>query len=97
MLFRSPKFAEITRDLALTCDAAITCAAIEKEIYSACKYVTGVNLFDVYVGEQIGKGKKSMAFKLTFTPKDEPIENKIDGFVKKILNNLKFKLDITLR
>ncbi len=92
-----PKFAEITRDLALTCDAAITCAAIEKEIYSACKYVTGVNLFDVYVGEQIGKGKKSMAFKLTFTPKDEPIENKIDGFVKKILNNLKFKLDITLR
>ena len=92
-----PKFAEITRDLALTCDAAITCAAIEKEIYSACKYVTGVNRFVVYVGVQSGKGKKSMAFKLTFTPKDEPIENKIDGFVKKILNNLKFKLDITLR
>lgn len=91
------KYAEVTRDLALICNANTTCAEIEKEIYSACKYVTAVKLFDVYVGEQVGKGKKSMAFNITFTPKEEPIENKIDGFVKKILGNLKFKLDITLR
>ena len=38
-----------------------------------------------------------MAFKVTFTPKDEPIEERVDGFVKKILNNLKFKLNIVLR
>lgn len=91
------KYAEVTRDLALTCAKELTCAEIEKEIYSACKYVTNVRLFDVYAGEQIGKDKKSMAFKITFTPKDEPIENKIDGFVKKILGNLKFKLGIELR
>ena len=91
------KHAEITRDLALTCDKAITCAEVEKEIYSACKYVTDVKLFDVYIGEQIENGKKSMAFTITFTPKDEPIEDKVDGFVKKILNNLKFKLNIVLR
>ena len=92
-----PKFAEVTRDLALTCNRETTCAEIKNEIYGACKYVSNVCLFDVYSGEQIEKGKKSMAFKITFTPKDEPIENKIDGFVKKILSNLKFKLDITLR
>lgn len=92
-----PKFTEVSRDLALTCETGITCAEIEKEIYSACKYVTDVRLFDVYAGEQIGSGKKSMAFKITFTPKDGPIDDKIDGFVKKILNNLKFKLNITLR
>ena len=91
------KHAEVTRDLALTCDKAITCAEVEKEIYSACKYVTDVKLFDVYIGEQIENGKKSMAFTITFTPKDEPIEDKVDGFVKKILNNLKFKLNIVLR
>ena len=83
--------------MALTCSVATTCAEIEKEIYAACKYVSNVKLFDVYIGEQIETGKKSMAFTVTFTPKDEPIENKIDGFVKKILANLKFKLDITLR
>ena len=91
------KFAEVTRDLALTCDRAVTCADIENEIYAACKFVTDVRLFDVYIGEQIEKGKKSMAFKVTFTPKDEPIEERVDGFVKKILNNLKFKLNIVLR
>ena len=92
-----PKFTEYTRDLALVCDKGITAGQIEKEIYSACKYVTDVHLFDIYVGEQIGKDKKSMAFKVTFTPKDEAIDDKVDGFVKKILNNLKFKLNITLR
>jgi len=91
------KFPTVSRDLALTCDINTTCAQIEKEIYAACKFVTEVKLFDVYIGEQVESGKKSMAFKITFTPNDEPIENKIDGFVKKILNNLKFKLDITLR
>lgn len=92
-----PKFAEYSRDLALICDLGVTSGAIEKEIYSACKYVTDVHLFDIYAGEQIEKNKKSMAFKITFTPKDEPIDDKVDGFVKKILNNLKFKMNITLR
>lgn len=92
-----PKFTEYVRDLALVCDIGITSGEIEKEIYSACKYVTDATLFDIYVGEQIEKNKKSMAFKVTFTPKDEPIDDKVDGFVKKILNNLKFKLGITLR
>ncbi len=92
-----PKFTEFTRDLALVCDCSISSGEIEKEIYSACKYVSDVHLFDIYAGEQIGKDKKSMAYSVTFTPKDEPIDDKIDGFVKKILNNLKFKLNITLR
>ena len=93
-----PKFAEIERDLALLADSEVTCAQIEKEIFNACKYVTEVNLFDVYVGNQIESGKKSMAFNLTFTPADEPLSNeKIDGFVKKILSNLKFRLNATLR
>ena len=46
-------------------------------------------------------GKKSMAFTLTFTP-DESAEKAftpevLDGFVKKILGNLRFKLGIELR
>lgn len=92
-----PKYPEYTRDLAFVCDVGVTAGEIEKEIYSACKYVTDAFLFDIYVGEQLEKNKKSMAFKVTFTPKEEPIDDKIDGFVKKILNNLKYKLNITLR
>ena len=64
---------------------------------SACKYVSSVTLFDIYVGAQVDEGKKSMAFNLTFTPKDEPIEDRVDSYVKKILGNLKHKLNIDLR
>lgn len=93
-----PRFAEAQRDLALIVDGNVTCGQIEKEIFSACKYVTEVKLFDVYIGNQIESGKKSMAFSVTFTPKDEAFSGeKIDGFVKKILSNLKFKLGAALR
>lgn len=91
------KYAQQTRDLALVCDDSTTCGEIESVIYNACKYVTDVRLFDIYKGEQIGKDKKSMAFTVTFTPREEPIEDKVDGYIKKILGNLKFKLNITLR
>lgn len=92
-----PKFAEVTRDLAIVCNKNITCAEIENVIYSSCKYVTAVNLFDIFLGSQVGNNKKSMAFSIVFTPNEEPIEDKVDGFVKKILNNLKTQLDAVLR
>ena len=92
-----PKFPVETRDLALVCDKKITCGEIEKAVYGACKYVTDVKLFDVYEGGQVGEGKKSMAFTVTFTPNDEEITSRIDGFVKKILGNLKFNLGVELR
>ena len=92
-----PAFPVETRDLALVCDKNLTCAQIEKVIYEACKYVTKVKLFDVYEGERLGKDKKSMAFTVTFTPKDEDISSRVDGFVKKILGNLKYNLNIELR
>lgn len=93
-----PKFPEQTRDLALVANLDVTCAQIEKEIFNACKYVTDVKMFDFYVGKQIGEGKKSMAFTITFTPKDEALTpERLDSFIKKILNNLKFKLAVEIR
>ena len=68
------------------------------EISRACPSVSDVELFDVYRGEQIGEGKKSMAFKITFTPADKPLAPEdIERFVKKILGNLKFKLGAEIR
>ena len=55
-------------------------------------------LFDVYEGEQIPADKKSMAFTVEFTPKDEAFEaDSVDRFVNKILKNLKREKDIDLR
>ena len=96
-----PKFPAVKRDLALLVDEALTCAQVEDVLMHSCKYVTEARLFDVYRGGQVPEGKKSMAFTLTFTP-DAQVEKAftpetLDGYVKKILNNLKFKLGIELR
>ncbi len=96
-----PKFPAVKRDLALIADEALTCAQVEEVLTHSCKYVTKAELFDVYRGGQVPAGKKSMAFTLTFTP-DNNVEKAftpetLDGFVKKILNNLKFKLGVELR
>ena len=96
-----PRFPAVKRDLALVADEDVTCAQVEEELMRACKYVTKAELFDVYRGGQVPEGKKSMAFTLTFTP-DEHSEKAftpeaLDGFVRKILGNLKFKLNVELR
>ncbi len=96
-----PKFPAVKRDLALIADEGLTCGEIEEVLLHSCKYVTAAKLFDVYRGGQLPEGKKSMAFTLTFTP-DATTEKAftpetLDGFVKKILGNLKFKLGVELR
>ena len=96
-----PKFPAVKRDLALIVDEKITCGEVEEVLKHSSKYVTEVKLFDVYRGGQVPSGKKSMAFTITFKP-DNSVEKAftpetLDGFVKKILKNLSFKLGVELR
>lgn len=91
-------FPPVIRDLALTVEEKVSCGDLMKEIARACKQVSDIELFDIYRGEQIGAGKKSMAFKLRFEPADKPLTPEdVDRFVKKILGNLKFKLGAEIR
>ena len=79
-------------------DKSLTCGEVEECIKSACAYVKNVELFDVYEGKQIADDKKSMAFSVLFTPKEEEFgANTVDKFVKKILKTLNKKLNIELR
>ena len=91
-------FAPVIRDLALTVEEQVPCGDLMQEIAKACKQVTDVELFDIYRGEQIGEGKKSMAFKIRFEAEDKALNPEdVDRFVKKILGNLKFKLGAEIR
>ncbi|MGN0400826.1 MAG: phenylalanine--tRNA ligase subunit beta [Acetatifactor sp.] len=92
------KFPEESRDLALVMDKGITCGQVEDVIRTSCGHIKGIRLFDVYEGEQIPQDKKSMAFTVDFVPGEEAFEaDSVDRFVKKILKNLKSRLDIDLR
>lgn len=92
------KFAEEKRDLALLMEKSITCGQVEDAILEACDYIKSIKLFDVYQGSQIPADKKSMAFTIEFTPKEEAFTaDTIDHFIKKILKNLNKTLAIEIR
>ena len=93
-----PKFDEEKRDLALVMSKEITCGEVEKCISESCAYVTSVKLFDVYEGKPIPEDKKSMAYTVVFTPKDEAFgADTVDKFVESILKKLNKKMGIELR
>ena len=93
-----PKFPDEKRDLALVMEKDVTCGQVEKAIRESCGHVGEIRLFDVYEGDQIPEDKKSMAFTIQFVPGEEAFEaDAVDRFVKKILKNLKNRLDIELR
>ncbi len=93
-----PQNANAQRDLSLVVDEAMTCGDIVDVMKHACKALDKVELFDIYRSEQLGEGKKSMAFSLSFRTEDKPLEAAdLDKYVKKILNNLKFNLGIEMR
>lgn len=93
-----PKFAEEKRDLAFVVDKQVTCEQMVNGIKEACDYVTEVTLFDVYEGIQLPMNKKSMAFSVVFTPREEELNAKVmEGLMEQILTQMKENLDATLR
>lgn len=62
-----PKFPASTRDMAVVVSEAVAAADLEKAIVEAgTELLSDVKIFDVYQGDQIAAGKKSIAFALTF-------------------------------
>ncbi len=105
MLSRSPKVAEVpvfpavTRDLALVADQSVAAADIEAAIAKRAKaLLSGLKLFDVYEGEKVGAGKRSLAYKLKFSAPDRTLtDEEVNQMIEKILGDLNAKLGVTLR
>lgn len=92
------KFPASTRDLSMVMDKRIFVGRIEHVIRkNAGKILESCELFDVYEGEQVGEGKKSVAFSLTFRAKDRNLESaEVDKAVEKVLDALR-QMGIELR
>ena len=93
MVGRVSRYPPVKRDLAIVLDEAIAYAAVAECVTEhATDWLNELELFDIYRGEGVEKGKKSLALGLTFratslTLKDEEIEtvmgNITDGLCKK--------------
>ena len=85
-----PRFPATSRDLALICDRDLPVVTMEKAIKGAApKLIEQVNLFDVYTGEQVESGKKSVAYNIVLRAADRTLtDEETDGAIKKILKAL---------
>ena len=93
------KFPTVERDLALIVDETCPCASVSDCILNAGgKNLDKLSLFDVYQGDQVPEGKKSLAFNLIFVSYERTLSvEEVDASVKKILKSLKDNLNAELR
>ena len=94
-----PKFPAITRDFSFVCDDDLEVGKIEDVMSRAGgKLVESVKLFDVYRGEQVGAGKKSVSMRVTLRAADRTLTvEEADKASQKILTALATQLGIGLR
>ena len=94
-----PKFPASTRDFSFVCDDALEVGTIEKVMKDTnSKLIESVKLFDIYRGAQLGEGKKSVSFSVSFRSPDHTLTvEETDKAAKKILGAIEHKLGITIR
>ncbi|MBO0707535.1 MAG: phenylalanine--tRNA ligase subunit beta, partial [Candidatus Dormibacteraeota bacterium] len=94
-----PRFPAVERDLAVTVadqvEAAALTAAIEA---SAGDLLESVRAFDEYRGEQVGAGRKSVAFRLRFRSPERTLTDKeVDRAMKEVTRALERDFGASLR
>ena len=94
-----PKFPNLTRDIAVVCDEAVTVGALEACIRKGAKgLLKECKLFDIYRGKGVEEGKKSVAFNLVLRADDRSLTSEeADEDVKSILAALEKELGAVLR
>jgi len=92
-----PRFPAIVRDIALVVDAEVAHQKV-LNIIKSFPLVEQVTLFDVYSGEQVPRGKQSLAYRLTFqSPTHTLTDNEVDKVQQQILSRLSHDLGAILR
>lgn len=84
------KYPAVSRDISMVVPKSVFAGQIEEVIAKrGGKILESYQLFDIYEGDQIQSGYKSMAYSITFRAKDRTLgEADVTGAMKKILNGL---------
>jgi len=94
-----PKFPEVKRDFSLLINDNVNFDSILKIARkNNKKFIKDINLFDVYNGEKLPKGKKS--YSISFTLQDDTktlTDSEIDKIMSKLENSFKKELGAVLR
>jgi len=94
-----PRYPAVERDIAIVVSQDIPAAEINRVIRkNAGKLLENISLFDIYQGEQIKPGFKSMAFSLKFQATDRTLtDEEVNSVYGKIQQALKDSFNAELR
>jgi phenylalanyl-tRNA synthetase beta chain len=94
-----PEFPPVLEDIAVIVDESVAASRLETLIrQTGGKSVTNVRLFDVYRGDQIGAGKKSLAYSLTYQAIDKTMTDAEAAAIRnKIVKRLEQEVGAKLR
>ncbi len=81
-------FPPAREDIAVVVPAAVAAAqVIDLVNQSGGKYLTAASVFDVFEGEQVGEGKKSLAIRLTYSAPDRTLTDKETEKARRSITN----------
>ncbi|MDE7219443.1 MAG: phenylalanine--tRNA ligase subunit beta [Oscillospiraceae bacterium] len=94
-----PRFPAVSRDIAVVCRDEVTVGALEACIRKAGgKLLRDIALFDIYKGQGVAEGSKSVAFSLTLRSDERSITAaEADEEIQDVLTALEKELGATLR
>ena len=97
--FSLPKHQAAKRDIALVLPIEVPAILVQQEIlHSAGKNFAGVRLFDLYSGERMAAGKKSLGFSLYYCADDHTLtDNEIEVEVNHTVKVLTEKFEVEIR
>jgi phenylalanyl-tRNA synthetase beta chain len=94
-----PSFQPIRRDFAFLVDSMVTADAVLRAARGADRtLVTGVSLFDLYQGERLPAGKRSLAIEVIFQPRERSLTDaEIEAVSQKVVAAVTKSTGATLR
>ena len=94
-----PQFPMVTRDIAFVGGADVTHEAIVKIVKKvAPKELTDVRLFDIFTSKELGNGRSSRAYTLSFRADDRTLtDDEVNVAFVKIAEALKASLAVEIR
>ncbi|MCH8191414.1 MAG: phenylalanine--tRNA ligase subunit beta [Chloroflexi bacterium] len=92
-----PRYPGLVRDLALVVDASISAETV-RGIIQSTPLVREASLFDVYTGDQLPTGKKSLAYRIVYQSPGRTLTNEeAERTQERLLQRLQQELGATLR
>ncbi|HEU5432196.1 MAG TPA: phenylalanine--tRNA ligase subunit beta [Thermomicrobiales bacterium] len=86
---RVPRFLPVEQDFAVIVGEETPAAAVEAALLAGARpLATGIALFDIYRGPQLGEGRKSLAYRITFTAPDRALTDAELGKVRERIAKL---------